>query len=170
MSDDDIVISGDISMEDLQERTKNLDRMFSDLEQLDTPIRMHLGKYPGGDDICHGGCVNMLKGALAHFEACKPGAIKQANDTAIVIGEYEGNVDGHGRTILLIGDCTKVKGEVRGKTKRIKGCPVAIPKFSMYGTPYCGLPNVYMDRDYIIKFPYHYLVSSAVKMVNRSFR
>lgn len=169
LSDDDIDISGDISMSELRERTINLDRMFSDLKELDTPIRMHLGKYPGGDDICHGGCINMLKGALAHFEACKPGAIKQASDTAIVIGEYEGDVDGHGRPILLIGDCTRVKGEVRGKTKHVKGCPVAIPKFSAFGTFYCGLPNVYMDRDYIVKFPYYFLASSAVKLIKRSF-
>ena len=170
VSDNDIEITGDTTLEQLQEKTKDLDRTFSDLEALDTPIRMYLGKYPGGDDICHGGCVNMLKGALAHYEACKPGAIKQAKDTAVVIGEYEGDVDGHGHTILLIGDCAKVKGDIRGKTLQIKGCPVAIPKFSMFGTPYCGLPNVYMDLDYVLKFPYHFIISSAVKLVNRSFR
>ena len=31
-------------------------------------------------------------------------AVKQARDTAIVIGEYQSDVDGHGHTILLIGD------------------------------------------------------------------
>jgi len=58
----------------------------------------------------------MLKGALATFEAYKPGGIKQAQDNAIVIGEYEGDVDGHGHTILLVGNCTKIKGKVSGKT------------------------------------------------------
>ena len=168
VSDDDIEIISDVPMEELQERTKGLDRKFSDLLALDTPLRIYLGNYPGGDDICHGGCVNMLKGALAVFEGYKPGGIGEAHDNAIVIGEYEGDVDGHGRTILLIGDCTQIKGEVRGKTKRIKGCPVGIPYFSVYGSLYCGLPNVYWDMDYFFKFPYHYVVSLINKLINRN--
>ena len=170
VTDDDIEIISDVPIEELREKTKHLDRTFSDLEKLDTPIRFHLGNYPGGDDICHGGCVNMLKGALATFEAYKAGGIKQARDSAIVIGEYEGDVDGHGHTILLIGDCTKIKGEVRGKTKRIKGCPVAIPYFCAFGSFYCKLPNLYMDLNYFIKFPYHFVVSTIVKFFNRVLR
>ena len=170
VTDDDIEIISDVPIEELREKTKNLDRTFSDLGELDTPLRFHLGNYPGGDDICHGGCVNMLKGALATFEAYKPGGIKQANDSAIVVGEYEGDVDGHGHTILLIGDCTKIKGEVRGKTKRIKGCPVAIPYFSAFGSFYCKLPNVYMDLSYFFKFPYYFVVSNIVKFFNRVLR
>jgi len=167
VSDDDIEIISDVPFEELQERTRGLDRTFSDLEALDTPLRLYLGNYPGGNDICHGGCVNMLKGALATFEAYKPGGIKKAHDTAIVIGEYEGDVDGHGRTILLIGNCTKVKGEVRGKTRHIKGCPVGIPYFAVFGPHYCGLPNLYWDRDYFLKFPYHYVVSMINKFIKR---
>lgn len=167
VSDDDIDIKSDVPLAELREKTRHLDRTFSDLRVLDTPLRFHLGNYPGGNDICHGGCVNMLKGALAVFEAYKPGGIKQARDNAIVIGEYEGDVDSHGHTILLIGDCTKIKGQVRGKTKRIKGCPVGIPYFSAFGAFYCKLPNVYMDLGYIFKFPYHYVVSSVVRFFNR---
>jgi len=168
VSDDDIDIESDVPLAELREKTRNLDRKFSNLLELDTPLRLHLGNYPGGNDICHGGCVNMLKGALAVFEGYKPGGIKQARDTAIVIGEYEGDVDGHGHTILLIGNCTKIKGKVTGKTKRIKGCPVGIPYFSAFGPFYCKLPNVYMDLNYIFKFPYHYVVSSVVRFFNRT--
>jgi uncharacterized protein (DUF362 family) len=170
VSDDDIEIKSEVPLDELREKTKNLDRKFSNLLELDTPLRIYLGNYPGGNDICHGGCVNMLKGALATFEAYKPGGIKQAQDNAIVIGEYEGDVDGHGHTILLVGNCTKIKGEVNGKTKRIKGCPVGIPYFAAFGPFYCKLPNLYMDRDYFLKFPYHYVVSSVVKFINRKLR
>ena len=167
VSDDDIEIITDVPMEELQERTKGFDRTFSDLMKLDTTLRFHLGKYPGGDDICHGGCVNMLKGALALFDAYKPGSLKEARDSAIVIGEYEGDVDGHGHTILLIGDCTKIKGKVNGKTKHIKGCPVAIPLFAVPGTFYCKLPNVYMDIGYFTKYPYCFMASYLRKFINR---
>ncbi len=170
VTDDDIEITSDVPVDELKETTKNLDRTFSDLQALDTPIRFHLGNYPDGDDICYGGCVNMLKGALATYDAYKPGSISQTRDTAIVVGEYEGDVDGHGHTIMLIGDCAKIKGEVRGKTKRIKGCPVSIPQFCMFGWYYCRLPNLYMDSNYFIKFPYHFLVSSANRFINRTLR
>jgi uncharacterized protein (DUF362 family) len=170
VSDDDIEIISDVPVDELKEKTKNLDRKFSDLLALDTPIRFHLGKYPGGDDICHGGCVNMLKGALATYDAYKPGSITRARDTAIVVGEYEGDVDGHGHTVLLIGDCTKVNGEVRGKTKHIRGCPVAIPQFCTLGWYYCRLPNLYLDSNYFFKYPYYFLVASANRFKNRTLR
>ena len=170
VNDDDIEIKSEVPLDELREKTKNLDRTFSNLLELDTPLRIHLGNYPGGNDICHGGCVNMLKGALATFEAYKPGGIKRARNNAIVIGEYEGDVDGQGHTILLVGNCTKIKGKVSGKTRRIKGCPVAIPYFSAFGPLYCKLPNLYMDRDYFLRFPYHYVVSSVVRFINRKLR
>lgn len=170
VTDDDIEIISDVAVDELKEKTRNLDRTFSDLQALDTPIRFHLGNYPGGNDICYGGCVNMLKGALATYDAYKPGSISQTRDTAIVVGEYEGDVDGHGHTIMLIGDCAKIKGEVRGKTKRIKGCPVSIPQFCMFGWFYCRLPNLYMDSNYFMKFPYHFMVSSANRFINRTLR
>jgi uncharacterized protein (DUF362 family) len=170
VTDDDIEITSEVPMDELLERTKTFDRTFSDLEKLDTPLRFHLGNYSEGGDICHGGCLNMLKGALAVFDAYKPGAVKQARDTAIVCGEYEGDVDGHGHTILLIGDCTKVKGEIRGKTKHIKGCPVAIPFFAVPASHYCKMPSVYKDSDYFFKYPYYMAVSYVCRFVNRVLR
>ena len=167
VSDDDIEIITDVPFEELQERTKGFDRTFSDLQKLDTRLRFFIGKYPEIDDICYGGCINMLKGALATFDAYKPGCLKDCNDSAIVIGEYEGDVDGHGHTILLVGNCANVNGEVKGKTKRIKGCPVSIPLFALPGTFYCKLPNVYMDFNYFVKYPYCFIVSYIHKFINR---
>ena len=167
VSDDDIEIITDVPMEELLERTKDYDYLFSELLEIDTPLRFFLGNYPESDEVCRGGCVNMLKGALAVFDAYKPGSLRDARDNAIVVGEYEGDVDGHGHTILLIGDCTKIKGEVRGKTKHIKGCPVAIPLFAIPGTFYCKLPNVYMDINYLTKYPFLFLISYINKFINR---
>ena len=170
VSDDDIDIITDVPMEKLLEKTKNFDRTFSDLEALDTPLRFYMGNYPEANERCIGGCPNMLKGALAVFEAYKPGGIKQSNDTAIVVGEYEGDVDGHGHTILLIGDCAQIKGKVTGKTKRIKGCPVAIPYFAIPATFYCKMPNVYIDLDYFTKYPAGFVVSYINRFINRTLK
>ncbi len=167
VNDNDIEITGDVSLDELKDKTKDFDRTFSDLETLDTPLRFHLGNYPDGDELCHGGCINMIKGALAVFEAYKAGAVKNARDTAIVIGEYEGDVDGHGHTIILIGDCAKIKGEVKGKIRHIKGCPVAIPFFAVPASYYCKMPSVYMDSDYFFKYPYCFVLAFVNKLINR---
>jgi uncharacterized protein (DUF362 family) len=167
VSDGQIEIKSDVPVEELQEKTKNFDWTFHKVEDLDTPIRFYLGNYPDGDDLCHGGCMNMIKSALAVMEAYSPGALEQARPVAMVIGEYEGDVDGRGYPILLIGDCTKIKGEVKGKTKRIKGCPVAIPFFVTPASYYCKMPGPYMDPAPIIGYPYHFVVSYIKKLINR---
>ncbi len=167
VTDDEIEIISETPFEELKEKTRNFDRTYSDLMALDTPLRFHLGNFPEGDELCHGGCINMMKGSLAVFEAYRPGALKKARDTAIVIGEYEGDVDGQGHPILLIGDCTKVKGEIRGKTKHIKGCPVAIPMFAVPASYYCKMPTVYMDLDYFFKYPFCFVVAVVKKFINR---
>lgn len=166
-SDDDIEIIGDVSLEQLQEKTRDFDRSFYDLEALDTPIRFYFGNRPGGDIPCDNGCANMLKTCLAIMDAYHPGALKQSRPIAVVMGEYEGDVDAEGGPILLIGDCTKIGGKVTGKTKRVKGCPVIVPFFMNYGAYYFKVPNPYLDPRELVVFPYQYMKSWAYKIKNR---
>ncbi len=167
-TDDKIEIDTEIPMEEILDRTKHFDYKFSDLTRLDTPVRFHLGNYPDGSDLCHGGCMNMIKSALGVLEANSPGSLKRARPVAVVIGEYDGDVDGKGLPILFIGDCTKVRGEVRGKTRRIRGCPVAIPKFMTPACWYFRVPTPYMDPVAIYGYPFHLAVSYVKKFLNRS--
>jgi len=140
-SDEKIELRSELSWEEIQQKTKNFDYSFSDLSRIDTPIRFFLGNYPGGNQPCWGGCINMLKGALAGFDAFKPGILKRARPLAMVIGEYPGDVDGKGEPILLIGNCTRILGEAKGKTIRIRGCPVAIPFFTAQVPYYLKIPS-----------------------------
>lgn len=172
VSDDQIEISSELSWDEIKEKTKDFDYSYSDLGKLDTPIRFLLGDHPGGNEPCWGGCINTLKGALAGFEACAPGSIKRARPLALVVGEYDGDVDGQGHPILLIGNCTKVKGKVQGKTRRIRGCPVGIPIFTVLAPYYLGIPSPLLGEEpaQIYKFPSQVALSYFHKMMNRAFR
>ncbi|UCD84661.1 MAG: DUF362 domain-containing protein [Deltaproteobacteria bacterium] len=172
VTDDQIEIKSDVSWDELLEKTRDFDYTYSDLNKIDTRIRFYLGNYPDGDEPCWGGCINMLKGALAVFEAYKQRSLKRAKPVAMVIGEYEGDIDGQGYPVLLIGNCTRVKGNIQGKTRRIRGCPVAIPIFAALAPYYLKIPAPYLEKnpDQMYGFPYHLAVSYFHKFINRVFK
>lgn len=167
VSDDQIEIDTEVPMEELREKTIGFDRTYHDAREVDTPIRVYIGNRPEGTEICDTGCHNMIKTALAIMEGYSPGCLKKARPVAVVIGEYEGDVDGQGLPILLLGDCTKINGEVKGKTKRIGGCPLVVPVFMNYGAHYFKVPNPYLDPVALLPFPYYMGVSFLHKFKNR---
>ena len=170
VSDDDIEIVSEIPLEKIREKTKDLDRTFHDPRTVDTPIRFYFGNYPGGKDICGTGCINMIKTYLAVQDAFSPSCLKQAQPVAVVIGEYEGDVDGQGFPILMVGDCTKIKGEVQGKTRRIKGCPVFVPDFTIPACHYFKIPSPYFDPKAMFGLPYYAAIQSIKKLSNLGSR
>jgi len=169
VKDDQIELKSDLPWDEIREKTRDFDYSYSDLSKIDTPIRFFLGNYPGGKEPCFGGCVNTLKGALAGFEACNPGSIKQARPLALVVGEYDGDVDAQGYPILLVGNCTKIKGKVNGKTRRIWGCPAGIPIFTLLAPHYLKIRSPLMGEklDQLYQFPSQILLSYLYKFKNR---
>lgn len=141
VTDDQIELKSEVPWSEIEEKTQNFSYDFSDLAKIETPVRFHLGHYPGGDEPCFGGCINMLKGALAGFDAYRHGSLKRARPLAVVVGEYEGDVDGEGHPILLIGNCTEILGQAKGRTRRIKGCPVGIPVFTALAPYFLRVPS-----------------------------
>jgi len=172
VSDDQIEIKSELSWDEIREKTRDFDYSFSDLEKLDTPIRFFIGNHPGGNEPCWGGCINTLKGGLAGFDAYQAGSIKKARPVAMVVGEYEGDVDGQGLPVLLIGNCTKVKGRVKGKTRRLWGCPVGIPIFTLLAPYYFRIPSPLLGENPLeaFRFPYQIALANFYKFRNRVFR
>jgi len=166
VSDDRIGIIGDVSLEKLKERVGVLDRTYHDPRQVDTTLRFYLGNYPEGNRLCETGCNNMIKTALAIFNAYDPGCLKTAKPLAVVIGEYQGDVDGQGHRVVLVGDCARVKGKLTGKTYRVSGCPVLVPLFITPAAYLFGLKNPYNDPGALLPFPYFMGVSYLVKGAN----
>ncbi len=169
VSDDQIELKSELGWDEIRDKTKNFDYSFSDLAKIDTPIRFFLGTYPGGKEPCWGGCINMLKGALAGFEAYKAGSLERARPLALVVGEYEGDVDGQGRPVLLVGDCARVKGRIQGRTRRIPGCPVGIPIFTLLAPFFLGIPSPLLGEKpaELFNFPAQIVLSYLHKFKNR---
>ena len=165
-TDDKVDIRGELTLEKLRERVGVLDRTFHDPRELDTPIRSYVGAYAKDGHECKVGCLNMLDTSLSIFNAYDPGCLKRARPVAVVVGEYEGEVDGRGYPIIMLGSCAKVKGKSKGIKIRIPGCPVLVPFFIMPGALIFGLKSPYLDLSALLPFPYFLAVSYMHKTVN----
>ena len=164
---DEIDLDAEVSLEALQEKTRNLDRSYNDLRTMDLPVHLHIGNHPGGDEPCHTGCVNMLKAVFAILEANEPGCTKKMRPFSIVCGEYDGDVHGNGERVVVVGDCTKVAGEITGPVTHVKGCPVPVPYFMLYACHYGKAPSPYLDGHAAAAMSLSVPTSLLAKFANR---
>lgn len=164
-----IVVDTDIAFEELRSRTKQLDRSFNDLRTMDLPVKLHLGNHPNGTKPCHTGCINMLKAVFAILDANDPGCLQKIEPYTIVVGEVDGDVDGGDGKVVLVGDCTKVSGTIKGKVKRVRGCPVPVPIFTLYACRFGRVKSPYLDLKAMWGIPYYSVAQIAGKILNRTF-
>lgn len=130
---DDITVSGDISIEELAERIKNVESPFQDLSKLDSPLTFYEGTNKSSGNICYGGCICSIKGLLATAEKKYPGTLKKAKKAAIVMGFYEGDVIQPNDPVVLVGTCTAVSGKLEAsKIIHFKGCPVKVKDMMLF--------------------------------------
>jgi hypothetical protein len=123
----DIEISGDVSIEELSAKTRDIESAFQDLQKLKTPIKFYEGVNPKTGNLCYGGCICSIKGALGTAEKKYPGNIAGAKPGGIVMGYYKGDVIHPGQPVAFIGSCSGVEGKLEcGKLIRIKNCPVKV--------------------------------------------
>lgn len=149
---DDIRVEGDVTIDELAARVAGLESEYQDIHQVNTPIRFYCGNNPDRDRFCHGGCLAAVKGCLGTIDKRRPGSVAAAKEGAIVTGVYRGDVDAGNGVALLIGDCTRVEGEIRArKIKRVGGCPIGTKQlfFALPGA--FGLPSPMLDpRDAVL--------------------
>ncbi len=166
VTDEQIELKGDLTIEKLRERVGILDRTFHDPRKVDTPVRFYIGEKAKDGVVCHTGCRNMICTSLSILEAYDPGCLKRAKPVACVIGEYDGDVDGQGHPILMIGSCAKIKGKKKGWSLRIPGCPLIVPFFITPAAWFFGLKNPYNDPTALLPYPYFFTVSYLMKGLN----
>ncbi len=162
---DDITISGDISIEALSHRIKDVESPFQDLGMLDSPLTFYEGINPSSGNICYGGCICSIKGLLGTAEKKSPGTLKKAKKAAIVMGYYEGDVIHPDDPVVLVGTCAGVSGKLEAsKIIRLKGCPVTVKDMMLFLLFRLNIKSPAFDLRNMALLVYHSVISAWMKL------
>ncbi len=162
---DDILVSGDISITELRDRTQNVESPFQDLNRLETPLTFYEGINKTSGNLCYGGCICSIKGALGTAEKRSPGTLKTAKKAALVMGYYEGDVIHPHGPVFLIGTCAGVGGRLEApKVIRIKGCPVKVKDLMIFLLIRLNIKSPVFDLRNLGLLAFHSLVSAWMKL------
>lgn len=112
-----------------QGRAKDFDKGYVPVNEFPTNIEILIGDGVVDDNTgkhsgyCQGGCHGIVLDELLMAKDRDPSKPHKFNkDIKLVIGNYKGDVES--KIVLMVGDCTKVEGEIRSKKIiRVKGCP-----------------------------------------------
>jgi uncharacterized protein (DUF362 family) len=162
---DEIEVTGDIGIEELSEKTRNIESAFQDLQKVKTPIRFYEGINSDTGNICYGGCICSIKGVLGTAEKKYPGTLAAATPGAIVMGHYKGDVIHPGQPVALIGTCAQVEGNLEaGKIIRLKGCPVKVVDLALFLLHKFKIRSPAYDPVNFAKLIYHSTIELFLKM------
>ena len=163
---EDIDVSGDITIQELRERTRGIFSDYSDLQRVDSPMRFYEGLAPDTDLVCDGGCATALKGALGIIDAHTPGALKNARPGAVVTGIYKGDVIHPDEPVLLLGNCTRVDGRLdAGRVVHRKGCPVITRDVLINLPSMFQVPNPALDLSDGVRFAKEFAARAVARRV-----
>ena len=114
---DEIEIKGDVSLEEIREKTKNWDLGLVKVDKVDCSIKTIIG-----EPYCPGGCHGIFLDWLYMFKDRKPELWKNLPEWTVVIGKYSGDVSAS--RLMVIGSCSEIQGKIKARKKRkIRGCP-----------------------------------------------
>lgn len=147
-----IAIEGDISLDELREKTKDWDLGF-----------IHASRLPGnmkvlcGEPYCTGGCHGVFLDWIYMIKDRKPKLWTNLPAWTVVIGEYKGDVEA--KRVFLLGTCTKVLGKIKARRKiRIRGCPPKHKTIVMWLFLKAGIVNPMFQPGLILDgYPFYWL-------------
>lgn len=160
----DIKITGDISIEELADRIKDVDSPFQELSKLDTPLTFYEGINKDSGNLCDGGCACSIKGALGTAEKKYAGTLKKAKKAAVVMGYYEGDIIHPNDPVVLVGTCAGARGRIEAKKIiRMKGCPVKVKDLMVFLLIRLGIQSPVFDLRNLVLLAYHSMISAWMK-------
>ena len=113
----DLDLGGDLSLDEVRERTKTWDVGFVRVDQVASGI-----KVLSGDPYCTGGCQGVFLDWLYMIKDRKPRLWAKLPAWTVVIGKYPGDVAAD--RVLIVGTCSSVEGRLAAKkVRRVRGCP-----------------------------------------------
>lgn len=161
LSLDEIEIEGDVSLEDVQEKTKTWDIGMIRVDEVDCGIRVLCG-----EPYCSGGCHGIFLDWLYMIKDRKPKLWRNLPPWTVIIGKYNGDVSA--RRLMVIGTCSEIQGKIKaGKSRRIKGCPPKHKDLVLWLFLKAGILNPLFRFNLIID-GYFYLFLSWLKGLIKS--
>jgi len=161
----EIEVKGDISIEELAEKTRNIESPFQDLQKLDIPIKFYEGINKSSGNICYGGCACSIKGALGTAEKKYPGTLAAAKEGAIVMGYYKGDVIHPNGVVAFIGDCTEVEGRLEaGKLVKFKGCPSKVKDLMIFMLHHFKIKSPAFDMLNMVNLIYYSILKLMMQL------
>jgi hypothetical protein len=156
---DDIEIEGDISLGEVQQKTKNLDLGMVRVDEADCNIRTIIG-----EPYCTGGCHGIFLDWLYMFKDRKPKLWQNMPAWTVVIGQYAGDVSAS--RLMVIGTCSRIDGKVHARKRRkIKGCPPKHKDLVLQFLLKAGIINPLFRLDIIIDAYFFLFVSWLRRLI-----
>jgi uncharacterized protein (DUF362 family) len=148
----DIEITGDISLQDIRERTKTWETGFIRADDVDCNVKIR-----SGEPYCTGGCHGVFLDWLYMIKDRKPKLWAKLPDWTVVIGKYKGDITAD--RVLCVGSCTAIEGKVNARRKvRIRGCPPKHKTLVLLLFLRAGIINPLFRLDLIIdSYPFLFL-------------
>lgn len=149
---DSVAIEGDITLDELRDRTKDWDLGFIHASKLQSRMSVLCG-----EPYCTGGCHGVFLDWIYMIRDRKPKLWEKLPEWTVVIGEYKGDVEA--KRVLLLGTCTKVVGKIKARRKiRIKGCPPKHKTIVMWLFLKAGIVNPMFQPGLILDgYPFFWL-------------
>jgi hypothetical protein len=121
MSLDEIEVSGDFPLGEVQEKTKNFEFCLERIDKYfgeDSNISCTVGTFPEehSPDYCWGGCPGALQEAMHIFRAFNSNVEKEMKKVRYVVGKGEGPIEvAEDERVIFAGDCTSWEGNINGQ-------------------------------------------------------
>jgi uncharacterized protein (DUF362 family) len=156
---DEIEIVGDISLEEVRQKTEDWDLGLVKINEVDCNIKTIIG-----EPYCTGGCHGVFLDWLYMIKDRKPKLWKNLPSWTTLIGKYEGHVSAE--RLMIIGTCSKVDGKVSArKVRRIKGCPPRHKDFILWFFLKAGILNPLFRLDLILDSYFFLFISWCRRLV-----
>ena len=156
----DIDIKGDVPLQHLQAKTKDLDLGYMSVSDVDCGFNILSGR-----PYCTGGCHGVFLDWLYMIKDRKPKLWRKLPEWTVVIGKYKRDVQA--KRVMLIGSCTEVQGTLKARRKiKIKGCPPKHKDLVLWLFLKAGIMNPLLRIDLILD-AYLFLFLSWIRRLAR---
>jgi hypothetical protein len=174
----DVIIEGDLkSVSDLDEQAKKImpyddeyhlwQDVEKELKRLKSPMKVFWGPYnERTQEKCLTGCIMGLKMFLCAIEKFAGAeAFAKSKPVTFVVGKVEGEIDGGGNDVFLLGSCARAKIKNASKIIHIDRCFATAADMNIKIAGRLGMPAIILDPGIMSEFIGSIAVAGLKKII-----